>query len=74
MTPTRDIREIFARIDQGLTTTREAKVLKELVERLTWWPRYAGPLMTPAGHVCRHCEIVRGEQPHKNGCPAEGVE
>lgn len=70
MTPTTDFREICARIEAGLTTTREAKVLTELVERLTWEPQ---DVLGEAGDFCRHCGNARG-MGHEKGCPARGID
>lgn len=70
MTPTKDFREICARVEQGLTTVREAKVLTELVERLTW-ERMPDP--DQAVEVCRHCGRGKGGG-HWLECPAAGIE
>ncbi len=70
MTPTTDFREICARIEAGLTTTREAKVLVALVGRLVWVER---DVMGETRVFCRHCGNLRGLW-HAAGCPAEGVE
>lgn len=70
MTPTKNFREICARIEAGLTTTREAKVLTELVERLTW-ERVSDP--DKKVEFCRHCGMAR-DIGHQAGCPAEGID
>jgi hypothetical protein len=76
VTPTKNFREICARVEAGLTTAREAKVLVDLVERLVWLKTFRIGESKPVavGFLCRICEAKRGEEPHKKGCPAEGIE
>jgi len=64
---TDDVREIFARIEHGMACCREAKVLKETIEHLTW--------KVGVGLIekCRHCGTDRGNE-HDGTCPAVGIE
>jgi len=69
MTPTTDIGEIFARIDNGMVTAREGKVLKEFVVRVVYEFCYSG---TETWHQCRLCHRRKGEG-HADHCPAQGM-
>jgi hypothetical protein len=70
-TPTTDIGEILARVEYGMAGSREAKVMKEYIEDLTW-----GPVMMAGNNVvgekCRHCGLLRPHG-HTDWCPAQRV-
>ena len=68
-TPTTDIGEIFARIDNGLVTAREGRVLKDFVRDLVWKVAKSG---SEAVELCRHCGLPRRDG-HATWCVARQV-
>lgn len=68
-TPTTDLREIFARIEQGFAGCREAAVLQEVIQGLVWEPVL---WLGETRETCRHCGMERSAG-HAAYCIAKEV-
>ncbi len=66
MQSTHDLREIRARMDCGLATANDTRVLFSFLDHLVWRTEKE---IGQEVKSCRHCGILRGGA-HASGCPA----